>query len=345
MSGTVSEREAKILGIIETARGKRAKFRDERITMAHGAGGKATQGLIEGSARPGVRRWTRAGRRGAASRRLRADDRLVRRHAAPLPRRLDRRARRQRHGQRPRRAQAPARSPSRCRYPRGGAGRRGRCRPRSRRSPAPPAPPACASWPATPRSSSAATPTGCTSHDGLGAVDPARSLAARSVEPGDRILLRAGSATTAWRSCWRAASSSSRPTIESDTPLAVAGGRRAARRRAARRCAACATPPAAASPRCSTSSRAPPSVAMIVREAAVPVHPAVAGAARAARHRPDVRRQRGQARRVRRRPRPPTRRSPRCGRRRRRRGGRDRRGPHRAGRHGAGGDRRSAASG
>jgi hydrogenase expression/formation protein HypE len=44
----VSEREQKILGIIETARGKRAKFRDPRITMAHGAGGKATQTLIEG---------------------------------------------------------------------------------------------------------------------------------------------------------------------------------------------------------------------------------------------------------------------------------------------------------
>jgi hydrogenase expression/formation protein HypE len=41
-------REAKILGIIETARAKRPKFRDERITMAHGAGGKATSSLIEG---------------------------------------------------------------------------------------------------------------------------------------------------------------------------------------------------------------------------------------------------------------------------------------------------------
>ena len=48
----VSEREQKILGIIETARGKRAKFRDERINMAHGAGGKATQGLIEGLLAP-----------------------------------------------------------------------------------------------------------------------------------------------------------------------------------------------------------------------------------------------------------------------------------------------------
>ncbi len=44
----VSDREQKILGIIETARGKRAKFRDAQINMAHGAGGKATQTLIEG---------------------------------------------------------------------------------------------------------------------------------------------------------------------------------------------------------------------------------------------------------------------------------------------------------
>src|SRR3954470_8012811 len=44
----VSDREQRILGIIETARAKRAKFRDAQITMAHGAGGKATQTLIEG---------------------------------------------------------------------------------------------------------------------------------------------------------------------------------------------------------------------------------------------------------------------------------------------------------
>ncbi|WCB95125.1 Carbamoyl dehydratase HypE [Baekduia alba] len=47
MSGTAA-REARVLGIIETQRGKRPKFRDERITMAHGAGGKATGALIEG---------------------------------------------------------------------------------------------------------------------------------------------------------------------------------------------------------------------------------------------------------------------------------------------------------
>ncbi len=51
---TISEREQKILGIIETARGKRAKFRDEKITMAHGAGGKASQSLIEGMFLPAL---------------------------------------------------------------------------------------------------------------------------------------------------------------------------------------------------------------------------------------------------------------------------------------------------
>jgi hydrogenase expression/formation protein HypE len=40
--------EERTLGLIETARGKRAKFRDEFVNMAHGAGGKATQSLIEG---------------------------------------------------------------------------------------------------------------------------------------------------------------------------------------------------------------------------------------------------------------------------------------------------------
>jgi hydrogenase expression/formation protein HypE len=49
---TVSAREERILGIIETARSKPARFRDERITMAHGAGGKATRKLVEGLLAP-----------------------------------------------------------------------------------------------------------------------------------------------------------------------------------------------------------------------------------------------------------------------------------------------------
>jgi hydrogenase expression/formation protein HypE len=41
-------REEKVLGIIATARAKRGKFRDTQVTMSHGAGGKATQSMIEG---------------------------------------------------------------------------------------------------------------------------------------------------------------------------------------------------------------------------------------------------------------------------------------------------------
>lgn len=49
---TAVDREERILEIIGTARAKRAKFRDARITMAHGAGGKATNSLIEGVLAP-----------------------------------------------------------------------------------------------------------------------------------------------------------------------------------------------------------------------------------------------------------------------------------------------------
>jgi len=45
-------REERILGIIETARAKRPRFKDRAITMAHGAGGKATNTLIEGLLAP-----------------------------------------------------------------------------------------------------------------------------------------------------------------------------------------------------------------------------------------------------------------------------------------------------
>jgi hydrogenase expression/formation protein HypE len=48
-------REQVVLGIIKGARAKQARFRDERITMAHGAGGKASQSLIEGLLLPALR--------------------------------------------------------------------------------------------------------------------------------------------------------------------------------------------------------------------------------------------------------------------------------------------------
>lgn len=47
-AGAVSEREGRILEIIETTRAKRPKFKDAQVTMSHGAGGKATQTMIEG---------------------------------------------------------------------------------------------------------------------------------------------------------------------------------------------------------------------------------------------------------------------------------------------------------
>jgi hydrogenase expression/formation protein HypE len=51
-AGAPAEREQRILSIIETARGKRPRFTEERVTMAHGAGGKASQTLIEGLIAP-----------------------------------------------------------------------------------------------------------------------------------------------------------------------------------------------------------------------------------------------------------------------------------------------------
>ena len=66
MSAAATDRETRILGIIETARAKRPKFRDERITMAHGAGGKATAALIEGAARARRSAIDELARRGAA---------------------------------------------------------------------------------------------------------------------------------------------------------------------------------------------------------------------------------------------------------------------------------------
>ena len=48
MAGAVSAREERVLGIIETARAKRPRFKAPSVTMAHGAGGKASQTLIEG---------------------------------------------------------------------------------------------------------------------------------------------------------------------------------------------------------------------------------------------------------------------------------------------------------
>jgi hydrogenase expression/formation protein HypE len=48
----VSGSEEHALAMIERVRAKPLRFRDERVTMAHGAGGKATQALVEGLLAP-----------------------------------------------------------------------------------------------------------------------------------------------------------------------------------------------------------------------------------------------------------------------------------------------------
>ena len=50
--GAVGDRQRRVLGIIETSRAKRPRFKDSQVTMSHGAGGKATQTLIEGLLAP-----------------------------------------------------------------------------------------------------------------------------------------------------------------------------------------------------------------------------------------------------------------------------------------------------
>jgi hydrogenase expression/formation protein HypE len=47
-------REARVLELIDRARAKPRRFRDEQITMAHGAGGKATRSLVEGMLLPAL---------------------------------------------------------------------------------------------------------------------------------------------------------------------------------------------------------------------------------------------------------------------------------------------------
>ncbi|MGH2969717.1 MAG: hydrogenase expression/formation protein HypE [Solirubrobacteraceae bacterium] len=76
---TVSSREERILGIIETARAKRPRFKDPAITMAHGAGGKATQTLIEGLFVPayGGETLTALGDAGAAGEMVMTTDSFV----------------------------------------------------------------------------------------------------------------------------------------------------------------------------------------------------------------------------------------------------------------------------
>ena len=112
----------------------RCAFGTSHITMAHGAGGKATQTLIEGllscvqlAIAACARRRRHCLDRGC---RARVHDRQLRRQADPIPGRVDRRARRQRDCQRPGRGRSrPLAHPldgARGGTPRRRASRRGR---------------------------------------------------------------------------------------------------------------------------------------------------------------------------------------------------------------------------
>ena len=102
----MSRTEEHVLELIERVKAKPSRFRDAQITMAHGAGGKATQTLIEGLLVPTfdsdpLRELADAATRRGRRPRPGDDDGQLRRQADPLPGRLDRRAGRERHGERP----------------------------------------------------------------------------------------------------------------------------------------------------------------------------------------------------------------------------------------------------
>ena len=187
-------------------------------------------------------------------------------------------------------------------------------RPRSRRSRRRPRPRTSRSSPATPRSSSAAPPTRCTSAPpGIGRRDPRARLAPDAIRPGDRILLSGtigehGTAIMLARGEFELDAA-----IESDTrslwPVADALLEEAG---PSLRCMRDATRGGVASV-LNELARAS-QVAMLVGESAVPVDPAVGGRLGDPGDRPDVRGQRGQARRLRRARKRRTARSRRCAR-------------------------------
>ena len=315
------DREQRILEIIETARAKRPRFKDDQVTMAHGAGGKATQTLIEGLLVPAfasealaeLARRRRRSPSTAPAVAMTTDTFVVKPLRFPggsigelavngtvndlavagarplaisvalvLEEGLDADVLRAR-GRGDRRGRRGGRRRGRRRRH---EGRRARPRRRDVRL-----------------------------HDRASArVDPRASLAPASLEarrPGPRLgddrRARHGDHARP-----RRARARRRHRVRH--PLAVAGRRRAARRRRDGAALHARRDPRRGRDACSTSSRGPRASAIIVREADVPVTPEVAGRRRAARDRPDVRRQRGRDGRLRRARAPPTPRSPRCAR-------------------------------
>ena len=245
-----SDREEQVLERIDRARGAaRPRVKEERITLAHGAGGKATQTLIEAVFLEAFRnpllepledQAVLRGRRRAAG----VHHRLVRGLAAVLPRRRHRRPGRQRHRQRPGGLPGPARctcrpasswrraspSPTCGRIVASMAGRGGRGRRAGRHR----------------RHQGGAAGQGrrlLHQHRGRGGAGARRDPGGRDARPGDAVLV-SGPIGDHGVTIMLA-----RGELDIEADLAVRHraaarpGRRAARRRPPA-CAACATPPA-----------------------------------------------------------------------------------------------------
>ena len=193
----VSDREQRILGIIETARVEAPEVQGR---ADHDGARRRRQGDADadrGPARARLRVARRSRRLGDAGvvtvdgTRRRAHDRQLRRQADPLPRRLDRRAGRERDRQRPRRVGRAAAGAEPLAGPRGGAARPTSCAPRWRRS--------------RPRPRRRERRDRRRRHQGRrarprrldvrlhdrasGRVDPRASLSPAALRPGDRVLV------------------------------------------------------------------------------------------------------------------------------------------------------------
>ena len=163
--------------------------------MAHGAGGKATQTLIEGLLVPALSTGSleELGDSGTVTidgLGLAMTTDSYRRAADPLPRRVDRRAGRQRDGQRPRRGGRQAAGAHACRSCSRRASTRPCCARRSRRSRRPPARPGVevvAGDTKVVERGHADDMYICTA--GLGRLDERATLSPAGLAPGDRILL------------------------------------------------------------------------------------------------------------------------------------------------------------
>ncbi len=191
---------------IEAFRRRKPRLLDDVVTLAHGAGGKASAALLEAVFIPAFANDALAGSdrrrrpRPAVRRTTGVQHRFVRRAPAVVPGRVGRSPRRARHRQRPRHGRRAAARPLRRVRARGGIPDRRTARRSSPTWPRPPPTPASTSSRATPRSSIAAPPTACTSRPrASGSSLPDESC--RPIASGQETSCSSPerSPTTAWR--------------------------------------------------------------------------------------------------------------------------------------------------